>query len=109
MTMEPPISAGDVASMVSAPASDPYVEACAVEAWDLITAYAGARLGQMPASIRRRATLEVAADLYHRRSARTGIAGFDDSDVAPAPVRINRDPLVPARPILAPWMGVPIA
>lgn len=101
--------APDLARFVGAPASDPYVAECAAEAADLVAAHVGARASAVPARVMARAVLEVGADLYHRRSARNGIAGFEDTDMAPAPVRINRDPLVPARPILAPWMGVPIA
>ena len=94
-----------LARFVGAPASDPYVAECAA----LVAAHVGDRASAVPARVMARAVLEVGADLYHRRSARNGIAAFEESDIAPAPVRINRDPLVPARPILAPWMGVPIA
>ena len=101
------INAIKLGSFVAAPDSDPYLADCVDTANDLIKAYTGAVT--IPESVLDRATLEVAADLYHRRSARNGVAGFDDNDINPVPVRINRDPLVPARPILAPYMGVPIA
>lgn len=103
------ITPADLAAFVAAPTSDPYLGACCDEAGEIVAAYAGKRRVLVPHSVYRRALLEVAADLYHRRSARNGIAGFEDSDITPAPVRINRDPLVPARPILRPWLGVGIA
>lgn len=101
------ISAADLAAFVGAPASDPYLETCVAEAAEMVKhAIGGARV---PEEIKRIATREVAADIYHRRSARNGVAGFDDSDITPAPVRINRDPMIAARPILRPYLGVAIA
>ena len=101
------ISAADLAAFVGAPASDPYLTTCVEEATEMVKhAIGGARV---PEEIKRIAEREVAADIYHRRSARNGVAGFDDSDITPAPVRINRDPMVAARPILRPYLGVAIA
>lgn len=53
-----------------------------------------------------RAVIEVAADLFHRRNAPNGIvnAQFAGFDGAPAAVRISRDPLAPAYPILRRWV-----
>lgn len=85
-----------------------FVNECAAEAVDLIEHYIGDARG-IPESVLTRAALEVAADLYHRRTARNGIAGFDESEIGSSPMRINRDPLAPARPILAPFLGPAIA
>lgn len=85
-----------------------FVNECAAEAVDLIEHYIGPARG-IPDSVLTRAALEVAADLYHRRTARNGIAGFDESEIGSSPMRINRDPLAPARPILAPFLGPAIA
>lgn len=101
--------ASALAPFVGARAVDPYISQCAVEAVDMVMHYIGAEKDSIPASVFHRACVEVGADLYHRRSARNGIAGFEDTDITSAPVRINRDPLVPARPILAPYMKVGIA
>lgn len=85
----------------------PFITECAGEALDLIERYT---IGEhIPERAFKRACLEVAADLYHRRTARNGIAGFDTGDMGASPVRINRDPLASARPILAPFMRVGIA
>ena len=53
-----------------------------------------------------RAITEVAADLFHRRNAPNGIANaqFAGFDGAPTAVRISRDPLAPAYPILRRWV-----
>lgn len=101
------ITVGDLAAFVGAPASDPYLETCVTEAIELVNHAIGD--ATVPEAVRDLATREVAADIYHRRSARNGVAGFDDSDITPAPVRINRDPMVAARPILRPYLGVAIA
>lgn len=101
--------ASALAPFVGARTVDPYISQCAVEAVDMVLHYIGAEKDSIPASVFHRACVEVGADLYHRRSARNGIAGFEDTDITSAPVRINRDPLVPARPILAPYMKVGIA
>ena len=101
------ISVADLAAFVGAPASDPYLETCVEEATEMVRQAIGN--ARVPEEIKRIAVREVAADIYHRRSARNGVAGFDDSDITPAPVRINRDPMVAARPILRPYLGVAIA
>lgn len=100
------VGIAELARFVSAPQEDPYLGACITESTDLVGKLAGDRLPTIPEPVADRAILEVAADLYHRRATRNGIAGFDDTEISAAPVRINRDPLTPARPILAPWIGV---
>ena len=82
-----------------------FVNECAAEAVDLVEHFIGSTRG-IPERVLTRAALEVAADLYHRRTARNG---FDESEVGSSPMRINRDPLAPARPILAPFLGPAIA
>lgn len=62
----------------------------------------------VPADILDLARLEVGADLYHRRDARNGVAGFDQAD-AIQPVRIARDPMRAADDILRPFLGMAIA
>lgn len=100
------VGTAELARFVSAPQEDPYLSECVTEATELVGKLAGDRLPTIPGPVADRAILEVAADLYHRRATRNGIAGFDDTEISAAPVRINRDPLTPARPILAPWIGV---
>lgn len=56
----------------------------------------------VPPVISNLAVREVAADLYHRRRVRNGIAQFDGADLAP--VRVTRDPMKAAADILAPFL-----
>lgn len=53
------------------------------------------------------AVREVAADLYHRRRVRNGIANFDGDDLTP--IRVTRDPMKAAAEILAPYLTPGIA
>lgn len=78
---------------------DDFVEQCWNEATTLVTKYVGTLT--VPAAIITRATLECGSELFHRRSAPNGIsqfAGFDG-----APMRVARDPMVSARPLIDPY------
>lgn len=95
-----------VSLFVKAPATAPavaFVEACTKEAQGLVTVAASGTWTDIPASVLDRAIIEVAADLYHRQSTRLGVSGFADNDLNP--VRITRDPMAAARPILAPYLA----
>lgn len=50
-----------------------------------------------------RAYLEVGAELFHRKSTKNAVAQFAAPDGTP--VRIARDPLVAAYPLLRPFLG----
>ena len=63
--------------------------------------------GTVPATVLDRATREVCSDLFARRNAPNGIvnAQFASGDGPGASaVRINRDPLTPAYPLLSRWV-----
>lgn len=62
----------------------------------------------VPAEILDLARLEVGADLFWRRSARNGVAGFDGADTV-QPVRIARDPMRAADDLLRPFLGIAVA
>lgn len=86
---------------VGAPESDAiYVEQCWDEATALVTAYVGTidPVFVIPDEIRDRATLEVGSELYHRRQAPNGVAQF--STIDGSPIRVARDPMVGAYPLL---------
>ena len=63
----------------------------------------------IPDDVRARAVLEVAAELYHRRSAPNGIKNFADGFDGTAAIRVARDALVAARPLLAPYLPLAIS
>jgi hypothetical protein len=83
----------------------PVVEACWDEASALVSRFVGA--SDVPAVIVRRATLEVGAELFARRSAPSGISQFQDA--TGGSIRLARDPMTGAYPILTPFVGMGIA
>ena len=111
MTTQPDEPRGTtLAQYVKASPSDPHVAACAATAEELVKTYLrDVGDGSVPAVVRRAAVLEVGADLYHRRSARNGVATFGNDAAEITTARIRNDPLAAARPILAPYAGPGIA
>ena len=79
-----------------------FVAACEAEATALVGAYVGTAL--VPYEVLGRAVLEVGSELFHRRSAPNGVAQFGTLDGA-APIRVARDPMVGAYPLLARYVG----
>ncbi|WP_156718165.1 hypothetical protein [Nocardioides sp. Leaf307] len=55
-----------------------------------------------PVAIVDRAVLAVGAELYNQRNTKNGVAQFAAFDEAP--VRVARDPMVAAYPLLSPWV-----
>ena len=99
-------TAAALATYVKADAGDSaYVADCWAEAVQLVADYVGAV--QLPAPVLDRAILEVGSELYHRRQAPNGVAQFTGLDGSP--IRIARDPMVSAYPILARHLGPGIA
>lgn len=78
---------------------DSYLDDCLMVADALVTQDAP---DSVPEAVRTRAVIEVAAELFHRRNAPNGIKSFGDLDGAAA-IRVARDALVAARPLLDPW------
>jgi hypothetical protein len=92
---------------VGAPDSDnTFVESCFNEAHLLVDKFVGAVV--VPATVLTRAKIECGSELYHRRSAPNGIAQFATLDGGSA-VRVARDPMVGAYPLLMPYVGMGIA
>lgn len=75
------------------------------EARALVARYVGA--ATPPPEITNLAIIEVAADLFHRKSARNGVMDLGGTDLAP--FRIARDPMKAAYPILAPFVPAGLA
>lgn len=82
-----------------------YVESCYLEATELVSQFVGEVA--VPSTVLERAYLEVGSELYHRRSAPNGIAQFGALDGAP--IRVARDPMVGAIPLLQRFTGLGIA
>lgn len=67
----------------------------------------GENIDDVPGSIRSQAEVIVAAELWRRRDAPGGVVNAW-GDTA-TPVRLARDPITPALPLLRPWMDPAIA
>lgn len=85
--------------------SDEYMAQCWDEAVALVNGYVG--LAEVPEVVLNRAYLEVGSELVHRRSAPNGIAGFNTFDGSA--IRVARDPLVGAYPLLRRYVGWGVA
>lgn len=105
-----------VAAYVGAPdADDAYVCDVTGQAAVLVVGFigrAGVReadgtgTGAVPWYIASRAIVEVASELYHRRNAPNGVAQF--TGLEGSPVRVARDPMLGAYPLLTPFVGAGI-
>ena len=92
---------------VGAPDSDDtFVAACWDEASALIAKFVGTKT--VPATVLLRAKIECGSELFHRRSAPNGIAQFATLDGGSA-VRVARDPMIAAYPLLTPYTGLGLA
>jgi hypothetical protein len=84
--------------------SDPDLVTVIAEATALVTTYVGVAPAIPPPDvILTRAIIEVASELYHRKNAPNGISQFATPEGNP--IRVARDPMVAARPLLAPYVG----
>jgi hypothetical protein len=104
------MDATNLAEYVGAPETDAaYVEQCWDEATSLVSAYIGTidPVIAVPIAIEERATLEVGSELYHRRQAPNGVAQFSSFDGAP--IRVARDPMLGAYPLLQRYIGLGVA
>jgi hypothetical protein len=97
----------DLKAYVGAPASDDaFVADCWTEASALVAKFVGT--ATVDADILNRAKIECGSELYHRRSAPNGVAQFATLDGGSA-VRVARDPMIAAYPILVPYVGQGLA
>lgn len=80
------------------------------ECWSTASALVARYVGsvQIPEAVRKRATLEVGAELFHRRNAPGGITQFATLGDA-SPVRMARNPMVAAYPLLDPFLPTGLA
>lgn len=85
---------------------DAFVSECWDEATALVTKFVGT--ATVDADVLNRAKIECGSELFHRRSAPNGIAQFATLDGGSS-VRVARDPMIAAIPILLPWVGLGVA
>jgi hypothetical protein len=97
----------DLKAYVNAPtADDTFVQQCWNEAIALVTKFVGT--ATVPDTIKDRARIEAGQELYSRRAAPNGIAQYATFEGASA-IRVARDPMVGAYPLLQPYVGQGIA
>ena len=99
----------DLAQAVGEPVDDAYVIQCWAQATALVSQYVEGSIVvtdpvAIPLEIVDRATLECSSELYHRRNAPNGVAQFATFDGPP--IRVARDPMVGAYPILNRYLVV---
>ncbi len=99
------MSATDLAAYVGTSGSTDFVESCWAQSVALVAAYVGEAV--VPADVLKRAQIEVGAELFHRKSTKLGLAQFAMPDASP--VRVLRDPVQAAYPLLARYMGPGVA
>lgn len=98
------VTLGDLKGYINSPtADDVFLQSCLDQAEELVTGYVGAT-PSVPNLILDRATLEVAAEMYHRKNMVSGSSQFTSFDGGPTPVRGPRDPLTMVYPMLNRWM-----
>lgn len=99
----------DLASYVDGAASSDaeFLLACEARAQALLSAYLGSAV--VPPEVVRAAELEVAAELFARRGLSHGLVTFGGGEGDVQAVRVNRDPLTLAYPLLARYVRPGIA
>lgn len=91
------------AAYVKTQASNTYLVECVTSAQSLVATHVGT--ATVPASVRARAVVEVAAELYWRMQARNGVTEYGSGEAGPELVRIGNDPLRAIRPLLRPYLA----
>ncbi|WP_165217245.1 hypothetical protein [Schaalia sp. ZJ1691] len=84
-----------------------FVTECEQTASELVTRRVGG--AAVPESVLHAAVMEVGANLFQRRISRTGQSSFTDPETMGNPHLPALDPLTPAWPLLAPYLGPGIA
>lgn len=87
----------------ASPSDHEFVASCWDEAIALVTKFVGT--ATVDGDVLTRAYIECGSELFHRRSAPNGVAQFATLDGGSA-VRVARDPMVGAYPLLTPYVGV---
>lgn len=80
-----------------------FVAECDATAKQLVSRRVGTTA--VPPAVRRQAELEVGANLVQRRRHSQGAPSFTDADMMESPYRPALDPVTPAMPLLAPYLG----
>lgn len=75
-----------------------FIQSCLEEAIALVDNECGMAIARVPVAILHRAYIVTGSELYNQREAPQGISQFTSADGSP--IRVGRDPMVPARAVL---------
>jgi hypothetical protein len=96
------VTLADLQAYIGTEETGDFIDSCLTAGESLVENYVG-EVETVPTTIVDQATLIVASELFHRRSAPNGIAQFASMDGQP--VRMGRDPMAAAYPLLLPFVG----
>lgn len=87
-------------------ADSAFISDCISSAVELVNAACGDYITRIPEAVLTRAYVEAGSELYNRRSAPNGISQFSAPDGTS--IRLARDPMVAARPLIQPYLPLGI-
>jgi len=96
------VTLADLQAYIGTEESGDFITGCLTSGQKLVENYVGTVVS-VPTEIVDQATLIVSSELFHRRSAPNGIAQFASMDGQP--VRMGKDPMTAAYPLLLPFVG----
>lgn len=96
------VTLADLQAYIGTDETGDFIESCLSAGNAIVGNYIG-EIDTVPAEVHNQAILIVASELFHRRSAPNGIAQFASMDGQP--VRMGRDPMAAAYPLLLPFVG----
>lgn len=93
------VTVDDLKAYVGASNTDTdFLTTCLATAFDLVDSYIGSASANVPESVLDNAHLQVGSEMYHRRSAPSGITQFASFDGSA--MRVARDPMASTYPML---------
>lgn len=95
------VAVADLQAYVGTQESGTFIELCLSSGQLRVANYVGS--AEVPESIIDQCVLHVASELYHRRSAPSGIMQFSTMEGSPA--RLARDPMAGVYELLLPFVG----
>jgi hypothetical protein len=96
------VTLADLQAYIGTDETGDFIESCLTAGNSIVGNYIGA-VNTVPGEVHNQAILIVSSELFHRRSAPNGIAQFASMDGQP--IRMGRDPMAAAYPLLLPFVG----
>jgi len=96
------VTLADLQAYIGTEETGDFIESCLDAGNAIVGNYIG-ESDNVPHDVHNQAILIVSSELFHRRSAPNGIAQFASMDGQP--VRMGKDPMAAAYPLLLPFLG----